>query len=171
MNMLPIQIIVRWGWLVGLVVLTGCALNETPAPDATPLPRLLITPAIALMNREGTCDEDYRLVELWLGTTDTARLKLNEIIDEALAEADAVGMRDELVRLGLVRNSLIEVAVPDCAEDAHLLILTSVDLALVGLQHVQEGDALFDDYRRQIDAYLERYERLHDNVAARIADI
>ena len=128
--------------LIGLMcVLSSCAITDERVGNAESPPRIAITPFLLTLTYEGTCEENPSLLETWIGTS----LAMVETIDTMWIDLPTVSPSELLSmieRLVIMRNGIGSLAAPDCAAQAHAILVTLIDTSLETFQSVYNAESV-----------------------------
>lgn len=122
-------------WLILALILAGCALRDlTPVPrPASTIAPFELTP-IGTIQVVGSCD-DTPTLERWLQTSFRQREAFiaarNAMFDDTHGEA--------LITMADIRFGLSRINVPDCAEQAHSLLLSAMTETIVVMEQFAAG--------------------------------
>lgn len=138
----------RWIGIGSMLLLSACAINDVPPSPPSALP-IIATPLTRAeeLRLEGSCQQDPALLEAWLGATLSARENFMPILD-AIVGQPADGVRYELIRVNLMRDTIAALVAPDCTQQAHRLFVEALDIAEVAFQ------AYLDDPTRNLQGDL-----------------
>lgn len=123
--------------IVSLVALAlaGCALADAVPP--TPAPPITLAPPPE-MRFEGACTNTKEL-ENWLQITTNLVTDFQTLMNAAAAKSQGE-LYPDVIQLAAIRDSMFEVATPDCAADAQLLLSDAANRAVSALQAFSNGD-------------------------------
>lgn len=124
-------------WLLFIPLwLVACATGDVPS---TPPPPLTV-PAPPTLVPSGNCDLTPQL-ESWLQTTVFMRDEFLALLDTAVAKDRAKAYEDVL---GMVdrRNRVSATPYPDCASEAHLLLVDAMSKAVEEFQKYVNGESV-----------------------------
>lgn len=124
--------------LSAIILLSACAVADFQTPIPTLPPPLEYEANEIQLTLEGSCEDDPRALEVWLGTAIAIQQNLPSLMDEAITVTDAVN-DESLVRIIQMRITMGELPAPDCTQQAHLLLVEAIDVAINGLQSYREG--------------------------------
>lgn len=143
-------------------MISGCAINDVQSTPF-PRPRLQITPIILTLTFEGTCNDDPASLEYWVGSALAARENLSMLLAELRSQSPD-NMDDGIVeRLVTMRNGMAMLAAPDCAVQAHTLMITIIDSLLSLSQAYRNGD--IPDVESEAGEIAERLGQFEQMVA------
>lgn len=133
-----------------MIMLSACALRDVPV-TAPPVISLapMVTPVFV-----GTCD-DNKLLEAWLQSAGFGSSDFMEILEAAAALNRADSYESILQMIGR-REQLSRIPVPDCAIEAHLLLIDALSKAVEVFVAYNNGDradlgAIIEDTRKRLD--------------------
>jgi hypothetical protein len=136
-----------------LLSLTACAIGDSPEALMTQLPPVTLNaPPTTVF--AGDCELTVDLND-WLQSTVFIRRDFLDTMYRA-ALMTAIDMRNEVVRLASLRDQLSLLAAPNCAVDAHLILVAAMTQAVDAFQAFANGDAsslgnTVEDVRSQVD--------------------
>lgn len=123
---------------LSLILLAACAVNDFETPIPTLPPPLEYEASEGTITMEGSCEDDPRALEVWLGTAIAMEQNLPRLMDEAITVTGT--FNDEaIMRIIQMRLTIGELPAPDCTQQAHLLLVDAIDRAINGLQSYRDG--------------------------------
>lgn len=118
----------------------GCAVQDFEIQQPTIPPPLNLRYDPELLTLEGSCDDEPRLLENWLGIMRSIQQNLPELVNNALPSTRRSSVDDGiLLRLVQMRLSVGQLKAPDCTQQAHLLVVEAIDTAILGLGALRDG--------------------------------
>lgn len=150
-------------YLLILFVLSACAVTDKPAIDLPPL--TLSAPPTPVF--EGSCDES-RSLETWLQTVDFQERDFVQL----MTGADRRSYEElyfDVEQMARLRDRVSATVAPDCAMEAHTLLLSLMAEVLDSYQASVNGDDV--DLSEVIDEFtpqFENYEALQRALVQRL---
>jgi hypothetical protein len=141
--------------IMPVVVLTACALAETPPPTTHPPLTLAPPPELAFA---GDCNISSNLAD-WLLYSTYYVSEFTELVSAA-AEKRAGEAYDDVLLMARMRDDYSTVATPDCAEPAQRMIVGTMTRAVQRFQAFVNGES------RDLSATLRETLGQFDQVAA-----
>ncbi|MEQ8673265.1 MAG: hypothetical protein RLP44_02335 [Aggregatilineales bacterium] len=145
-------------------IVSACAVTEKPALDLPPL--TLLPPPTPVF--EGMCDDNPRILEGWLQTVDFQERDFVALMNGTVSRSSEE-LYFDVEQMARLRDRVASAIVPDCAEEAHLLLLEIMGDVLVVYQSAVNGEEI--NITTVIDENLPRfqsYELLQDELLQRL---
>ncbi|RMG86894.1 MAG: hypothetical protein D6712_06650 [Chloroflexi bacterium] len=146
--------------LIAYVLLTlflaACALADMPTNQAAPTPCQCTAPTpLPSPVIDGTCQQPLEF-ERWLQRASRLREEVGTILDGI-----ETGLTEEtLTTLQDMQTAIINLSLPDCAAQAHRLLLDAVSAALMALEDKPDSAELLQQAQTQLAAFDMLYEYL-----------
>jgi hypothetical protein len=140
-------------WVVLMIVLAACAIGDSPEAMLTQRPPVTLNaPPTPIF--EGSCDLTADLSSWLQNSVFIRRDFLDSMYGAALM--NQLEMRNEVIRMAAWRDQLSTIPAPECAVEAHLILLGAMTQAVDAFQAFANGDSpdlgtTVVDVRAQID--------------------
>ncbi len=144
------------------IFLAACALADMPTLQVSPTPCQCIEPTpLPTPVINGTCQQPLEF-ERWLQRASRLREEVGEILTN-LPSTPADELHTTLQDMGL---AIINLSPPDCAAQAHRLLLDAVSTTLMALNDVEDSAVLLQQSQTQLAAFDMLYAYLLQQLEA-----
>jgi hypothetical protein len=150
-------------WLPMLLA-SACAIGDAGTPTLAPPVTLMPPPEITF---QGDCNVTHDL-EMWLQISTQLRDQFLTLMNETAAKNKGE-MRDGVLMMGALRDSMHQVVTPDCAVEIELALSDTINQAVTAFQAYINGDRPdLGDTIARVTERMEAITLIQDQLALRM---
>jgi hypothetical protein len=120
--------------VMSLLLLTACAIGDVP--PGTPVPITLEAPPTVIFS--GDCSQTVGL-DTWAQASEFFVAEFMKSVNTAATQTREA-MHDTVIYMARVRDEASKVVTPDCAQDAQVMLIDSMNKAVNNFQAYANGD-------------------------------